>query len=109
MKIEVDFKGGKNSAGIFVHKYLGQSMGASVAAFAHAVLSGHTEPGVWYPEVGGWGGWGGGCPVCMCLCVPVMPVNMCVSMCVCVCPVCMCLCVPVCVCVCNSVYVIVIV
>jgi len=50
MKIEVDFKGGKNSAGIFVHKALGQSMGTSVAAFAHAMLSGHTEPGVWYPE-----------------------------------------------------------
>eukprot|EP00983_Pelagomonas_calceolata_P110252 1159650-Pelagomonas_calceolata.AAC.3 len=54
MKIEVDFKGGKNSAGIFVHKALGQSMGTSVAAFAHAMLSGHTEPGVWYPEVGVW-------------------------------------------------------
>lgn len=51
MRVEVDFKGGKNSAGIFVHRYLGQSMGTSVAAFAHAVLSGHTEPGVWYPEV----------------------------------------------------------
>ena len=51
MKVEVDFKGGKNSAGIFVHQYLGKSMGTSVAAFAHAMLSGHTEPGVWYPEV----------------------------------------------------------
>ena len=51
MKIEVDFKDGKNSAGIFVHRYLGQSMGTCIAAFAHAVLSGHPEPGVWYPEV----------------------------------------------------------
>lgn len=51
MKVEVDFTKGKNSAGMFVHKALGQSMGNSVAAFVHAVLSGDTEPGVWYPEV----------------------------------------------------------
>ena len=51
MKIEVDFLGGKNSAGIFVHRFLGQSVGVCIAAFAHALLSGHTQPGVWYPEV----------------------------------------------------------
>lgn len=52
MKVEVDFQSGKNSSGIFVHRYLSQSMGYSVAAFACAVLAGHTGPGVWYPEVG---------------------------------------------------------
>lgn len=50
MRIEVDFEGGKNAAGIYVHKKLPEAMGNSVAAFAHAVLSGHTQPGVWYPE-----------------------------------------------------------
>lgn len=50
MRIEVDFQGGKNAAGIYVHKKLPEAMGNSVAAFAHAVLSGHTQPGVWYPE-----------------------------------------------------------
>lgn len=50
MRIEVDFEGGKNAAGIFVHKRLPQAMGNSVAAFAHAMLSGQTQPGVWYPE-----------------------------------------------------------
>lgn len=42
--------GGKNSSGIFVHKYLSQSMGYSTAAFAQSVLQGKTQPGVWYPE-----------------------------------------------------------
>lgn len=50
MKIEVDFVDGKNSSGIFVHRSLPSSMGYSVAAFAQAVLKGHTSPGVWYPE-----------------------------------------------------------
>jgi hypothetical protein len=50
MRVEVDFEGGKNAAGIYVHKKLPEAMGNSVAAFAHAVLSGHTQPGVWYPE-----------------------------------------------------------
>jgi hypothetical protein len=50
MRIEIDFEGGKNAAGIYVHKKLPEAMGNSVAAFAHAVLSGHTQPGVWYPE-----------------------------------------------------------
>jgi hypothetical protein len=53
MKVEVDFKDGKNSSGIFVHRYLGQSMGYSVAGFGAAVLKGQTSPGVWYPEVSG--------------------------------------------------------
>lgn len=51
MRIEVDFEGNKNSGGIFVHRYLGQSMGYSVGGFAQAVLKGQTQPGVWYPEV----------------------------------------------------------
>jgi hypothetical protein len=38
MRIEVDFVGGKNSSGIFVHKLLSQSMGYSTAAFAQSVL-----------------------------------------------------------------------
>lgn len=50
MRIEVDFQGGKNSAGLFVHKKLSQSMGYSTAAFAQSVLRGQTQPGVWYPE-----------------------------------------------------------
>jgi len=50
MRVEVDFEGGKNAAGIYVHKKLPEAMGNSVAAFAHAVLSGHTQAGVWYPE-----------------------------------------------------------
>lgn len=50
MRVEVDFEGGKNAAGIYVHKKLPEAMGNSVAAFAHAVLSGGTQPGVWYPE-----------------------------------------------------------
>lgn len=50
MRIELEFEGGKNAAGIYVHKKLPEAMGNSVAAFAHAVLSGHTKPGVWYPE-----------------------------------------------------------
>jgi len=50
MRIEVDFQDGKNSCGLFVHRYLGQSMGYSVAGFAQAVLKGQTAPGVWYPE-----------------------------------------------------------
>lgn len=50
MRIEVDFEGGKNSAGLFVHKYLSRSMGYSTAAFAQSVLQGKTQPGVWYPE-----------------------------------------------------------
>jgi hypothetical protein len=51
MKIEVDFKSGKNLSGIFVHRLLSISMGYSVAAFAQAVMLGQTKPGVWYPEV----------------------------------------------------------
>lgn len=50
MRVEVDFEGGKNASGIYVHKKLPEAMGNSVAAFAHAVLSGQSEPGVWYPE-----------------------------------------------------------
>lgn len=50
MRVEVDMVGGKNSSGIFVHKYLSQSMGYSTAAFAQSVLQGKTQPGVWYPE-----------------------------------------------------------
>lgn len=50
MRIEIDFEGGKNAAGIFVHMKLPEAMGNSVAAFAHAVLSGQAQPGVWYPE-----------------------------------------------------------
>lgn len=50
MRIEIEFEGGKNAAGIYVHKKLPEAMGNSVAAFAHAMLSGHTKPGVWYPE-----------------------------------------------------------
>ncbi|KAG2451617.1 hypothetical protein HYH02_003398 [Chlamydomonas schloesseri] len=50
MRVEVDMMGGKNSSGIFVHKYLSQSMGYSTAAFAQSVLQGKTQPGVWYPE-----------------------------------------------------------
>jgi hypothetical protein len=65
MKVEIDFEGGKNAAGIYVHKRLPEAMGNSVAAFAHAVLSGQTQPGVWYPEekealaVSFGVGWGG--------------------------------------------------
>ena len=33
-----------------MHKKLPEAMGNSVAAFAHAVLSGQSEAGVWYPE-----------------------------------------------------------
>lgn len=64
MRVEIDFEGGKNAAGIYVHKKLPEAMGNSVAAFAHAVLSGHTAPGVWYPEerealaVREWERWG---------------------------------------------------
>jgi hypothetical protein len=50
MRVEVDFEGGKNASGIYVHKKLPEAMGNSVAAFAHAVLSGQSQPGVWYPE-----------------------------------------------------------
>jgi hypothetical protein len=50
MRVEVDFEGGKSSGGIYVHKHLPEAMGNSVAAFAHAMLCGHTSPGVWYPE-----------------------------------------------------------
>ncbi|GLI71627.1 hypothetical protein VaNZ11_016899 [Volvox africanus] len=50
MRVEVDMMNGKNSSGIFVHKYLSQSMGYSTAAFAQSVLQGKTKPGVWYPE-----------------------------------------------------------
>ncbi|EFJ44432.1 hypothetical protein VOLCADRAFT_95342 [Volvox carteri f. nagariensis] len=50
MRVEVDMVNGKNSSGIFVHKYLSQSMGYSTAAFAQSVLQGKTKPGVWYPE-----------------------------------------------------------
>lgn len=50
MRIEIDFEGGKNSAGLFVHKLLSESMGYSTAAFAQSVLLGQTQPGVWYPE-----------------------------------------------------------
>ena len=50
MRVEVDFEGGKSTAGLFVHKRLPEAMGNSVAAFAVAVLKGGTQPGVWYPE-----------------------------------------------------------
>jgi hypothetical protein len=50
MRVEIDFEGGKNSAGIFVHRKLPEAMGHSVAAFAAAMLGGGTSPGVWYPE-----------------------------------------------------------
>ena len=50
MRVEVDFEGGQNAAGIFVHKSLSSSVGQSVAAFAQSVLSGQTKPGVWFPE-----------------------------------------------------------
>jgi hypothetical protein len=50
MRVEVDFEGGKSSAGLFVHKRLPEAMGNSVAGFAVAMLAGQTAPGVWYPE-----------------------------------------------------------
>ncbi|MEW5311277.1 MAG: hypothetical protein WDW38_003005 [Sanguina aurantia] len=50
MRIEIDFSKGKNSAGLFVHKKLSESMGYSVAAFADSILQGNTDVGVWYPE-----------------------------------------------------------
>jgi hypothetical protein len=65
MRVEVDFEGGKNSAGIFVHKKLPEAMGHSVAGFAVAMLGGGTAPGVWYPEekealaVGAGAAWAG--------------------------------------------------
>jgi hypothetical protein len=50
MRVEVDFEGGKNAAGIFLHRRLPEAMGNSVAAFATAILKGDTQPGVWFPE-----------------------------------------------------------
>ena len=50
MKIEVDFVGGKNAAGIFVHSRFSDAVGMSTAAFARAMLLGQTKAGVWYPE-----------------------------------------------------------
>ena len=50
MRVEVDLEGGKTAAGLFIHKRLPEAMGNSVAAFAHAMLNGGTQPGVWYPE-----------------------------------------------------------
>lgn len=47
MKIEVDFVGGKNAAGIFVHKRFSDTVGMSIAGFARAILLGQTKPGVW--------------------------------------------------------------
>lgn len=50
MKVEVDFDGGKSAAGIYYHRKLSDAMGYSLAAFAQALLTGGTQPGVWYPE-----------------------------------------------------------
>jgi NAD(P)-dependent dehydrogenase (short-subunit alcohol dehydrogenase family) len=50
MKVEVDFEKGKNSAGVFVHRKLSDSIGYSVAGFAQSLLEGGTAPGVWFPE-----------------------------------------------------------
>jgi hypothetical protein len=50
MHVEVEFEGGKTAAGLYIHQKLPEAMGNSVAAFAHAMLQGQTQPGVWYPE-----------------------------------------------------------
>lgn len=50
MRVEVDFEGDKNAAGLFVHPKLSEAMGYSVAAFAQSILTDGTAPGVWYPE-----------------------------------------------------------
>ena len=50
MRVELELEGGKAAAGIYVHQRLPEAMGNSVAGFVHAVLSGGTAPGVWYPE-----------------------------------------------------------
>jgi hypothetical protein len=50
MRVELQLSDGKEAVGLFVHKYLSEAVGSSVAGFADAVLQGCTEPGVWYPE-----------------------------------------------------------
>uniref|UniRef100_A0A061SB72 Saccharopine dehydrogenase-like protein n=1 Tax=Tetraselmis sp. GSL018 TaxID=582737 RepID=A0A061SB72_9CHLO len=50
MRVEVDFSNGKNVCGVFTHKYLSESVGTSTAAFVDAMLTGQTQPGVWFPE-----------------------------------------------------------
>lgn len=50
MRVELQLSNGKEAVGLFVHKYLSEVVGSSVAGFADAVLGGCTEPGVWYPE-----------------------------------------------------------
>ena len=50
MRVEVQLESGQEAVGLFVHKFLSETVGSSTAAFAEALLEGHTAPGVWYPE-----------------------------------------------------------
>lgn len=50
MLIEVEFNDKKIAAGLFVHDKLSESVGKCTGAFAHCMLAGHTQPGVWFPE-----------------------------------------------------------
>ncbi|XP_050284556.1 uncharacterized protein LOC126724193 [Quercus robur] len=50
MRVDLECSDGRNTVGIFSHRRLSVSVGASTAAFAIAVLEGSTQPGVWFPE-----------------------------------------------------------
>jgi hypothetical protein len=50
MRVDVQLESGQEAVGLFVHRYLSETVGSSTAAFAEALLEGSTAPGVWYPE-----------------------------------------------------------
>jgi hypothetical protein len=50
MRVDVQLESGQEAVGLFIHKFCSEVAGSATAAFAEAVLSGETAPGVWYPE-----------------------------------------------------------
>jgi hypothetical protein len=46
MRVEVQLENGQEAVGLFIHKYLSETVGSSTAAFAEAILQQCTEPGV---------------------------------------------------------------
>lgn len=50
MRVDLELEDGSKACGVFVHKKLSDSAGTCIAAFVDTVLTGGTQPGVWFPE-----------------------------------------------------------
>eukprot|EP00898_Chlorokybus_atmophyticus_P000022 jgi/Chlat1/101/Chrsp1S03205 len=53
MRVDLEFDNKSIACAVFVHERLSECVGTSIAAFARTVVSGATQPGVWFPEESG--------------------------------------------------------